>query len=200
MPSDLLNEKKMIKYFALVFATLSKAITYKQGAGTVFSLGIATVVTSIENVYRWEYFGISYSYLLLMVALVMIDFVTGAIASRHEAKGVKGWFISEKITYTVYKFISIFLLLWLANEIYMMLESNYNESDSGFWTSIYGGSMSTLGIARTTAFTLICGREYISIGENIQRRFGKKYYAFTLFEKIFDVIEMRFIKKLEKKC
>src|SRR5699024_11978084 len=164
----------MIKYFALVFATLSKAITYKQGAGTVFSLGMATAITSIENIYRWEYFGISYSYLLLMVALVMFDFITGAIASRHEAKGANGWFISEKITYTVYKFVSIFLLLWLANEMYMMLESNYNESDSSFWTSIYGGSMSTLGIARTTAFTLFWGGDYKNMGENMDGGLGRR--------------------------
>lgn len=188
----------MIKYIALIFATLSKSFAYKQGSATVFSFVVATAVTGVENIYNWEYFGINYTFLLLMVALVMFDFITGAIASRHEAGGVRGWFLSEKITYTVYKFVSILLLLWLANELYRMIESSYSESDSAFWTSVYGSSMSTLGVVRTTAFTLICGREYISIGENIERRFGKKYYAFTIFEKIFDIIEMKFIKRLEK--
>lgn len=190
----------MFTYITLLFAALKKAFLYKNGSAAVLSLSLSTVISGFEKVYDFDFLGISFTFIMLAVALIMLDFVTGALASRHEEKNKEGWFKSKKVSYTIYKFLSIMLLLWLAQELHDLSVDNFERSEGGYWKAIYGGAASTVSIVRTCVFTLICGREYVSIGENIEQRFGKKYYAFTLFEKIFDVIELKFIKKIEKEC
>ena len=39
-------------------------------------------------------------------------------------------------------------------------------------------------------------REYISIGENIKREYGKMPYIFTLAEKLFDFLQGKFFQKI----
>lgn len=189
--------EEMITYISTLFACFSKAITYKKGSALLASFGSAIMLTSAENIWQMEFFGISYSFLMLAVGLIMLDFLTGAIASRYEMNNADGWFQSEKITLTVYKFLSIFLLLWIASELHKVTLNAMNNTDKAFWKAIYGSALSTVSLARTTVFALICGREYISLGENIYRRFGKKFYCFVIFEKLFDVLEGKFIKKIE---
>lgn len=190
-------KEKMIGYITLLFSCLTKAITYKNGSALAASFGTAIMLTGAENIWKAEFFGFSYSFLILAVALIMVDFVTGALASRHEQQNKDGWFNSEKISLTVYKFLSLFLLLWISNELYNITFNSLVKTDSNFWEAMYGSTLSTIALARTTVFTLICGREYISIGENIARRFGKKFYCFVIFEKLLDIVELKFIKKIE---
>ena len=45
---------------------------------------------------------------------------------------------------------------------------------------------------------LLSLREYVSIGENLERKYNKKPYLFSLADKIFKLLESDFLNKLKK--
>lgn len=114
----------------------------------------------------------------LTAGFIVIDFIVGIIASKHEGSKIQ----SSKWGVTIAKFFGLFLYSCLAAIIILLLASNYF-----ILTMIYAPIILTLL------------KEYVSIGENFERRFGKKAYMFTVIDKVFDILEMKFFKTLEEK-
>ena len=182
-------------YIKIISGVFYKYLVFKSGSSLMFYLAL------LEKILGLEFFGINITFLLLSFILTFADFLLGIIASKHEMEqsgrkltaGIK----SSPIQFTIFKFISLLLLLWLSEEVYRRF-NQYSFIDYG---SFLNGAIKTgttiLQISRTIMFFLICGREYISIGENIERRFNKKLYMFSIFEKLFDLIELKFIRKIE---
>ena len=57
---------------------------------------------------------------------------------------------------------------------------------------------SSFDVIAVVPVLLLTFREYISIGEDIEILTGRKYYLFTLAERIFEIFEFKFLKKLDK--
>jgi hypothetical protein len=81
------------------------------------------------------------------------------------------------------------LFFWILWEIKKIVSVQDN------WMYIQGEHFVTF--IRNFVFIILVLREYISIGENIEKRFGSKPYIFSLAEKLFDIIERKVIKKIE---
>ena len=109
---------------------------------------------------------------------IMLDLITGIIASRHEGEKIS----SKKWGTTVSKFFGLYLYLLIACILVLIVPVN---------TLTYA---LILGPIVLTIF-----KEFISIGENFNRRFGKQAYIFSVFNKIFDIFEKLFFKTLNKK-
>lgn len=122
---------------------------------------------------------IVYGSLIALTGLFIIaDFITGIIASRHEGGRIQ----SSKWGVTIGKVVGLFLYSCLASVVILLLSNSYIVL-----TMVFGPVILTLL------------KEYISIGENFERRFGKKAYMFTIVDKMFDILEMRFFKTLQEK-
>lgn len=171
-------------------------LVYKKGAVLVSSLSLATLINifSKELQIPDSFFGISLGLICVLSALIMLDNFTGIVASRHEGNRIE----SGKLFYTFLKFLTAFLFFWLLDEIQSKLHIKVSFSD-GYLQTFYKGIKESLEIVTYTIFILLSLREWISIGENIERRFGKKFYLFQIIEKIFDVVESKFIRWLETK-
>jgi len=164
-------------YIKAVGSFLSKLFTYKSGALVVSSTGIAAVIEFIAN---GRIMGVSVTFLLLISALYVWDFVTGVAASRSEGNSVQ----SNKISYTIGKFMALGFWVWLSYQIQLML----GKSE---WIQFLVSGIATFPLV------LMGLREFVSIGENIERRHGTKPYIFRLVEKIFDGIESLLLKRIE---
>jgi hypothetical protein len=85
-------------------------------------------------------------------------------------------------TFTIFKFISLYLWLVLSHSVYEMAVEN------GFVTRATGtieaaGFHTLIRIFSVVPIILFGFREFISIGENIKAIYGKAPYLFTLGEK-----------------
>jgi len=109
---------------------------------------------------------------------VFIDFVTGIIASRYEGESIQ----SLKWGRTIGKLLGLILYAVIGIVFLLLLPDNFLVK-----VVVFG----------IVLLTLI--NEYISIGENLERRLGKKFYIFTLLDKVFDLLENRFFKLIEKR-
>lgn len=122
---------------------------------------------------------IIYAILISLTGLFIVaDFVTGIIASKHEGGRIQ----SSKWGVTIGKVVGLFLYSCLASIVILLLSNSYVVL-----TMVFGPVILTLL------------KEYISIGENFERRFGKKAYMFTIVDRMFDILEMKFFKNLENK-
>lgn len=179
-------------YFSPMLNLVSKTVTYKNGAQA--ALLVSIMVESIASFLGTSFLGVSTSFLLLISVMFIIDFITGSLASNHEYKeAIKNGnleeakvkkFQSKKVNFTFFKFIMLFLWIWLASSI----------QDKIIGISYLNTLYEVIAIV---PLVLVVLREYISVGENFERRFGSKPYIFTLVEKIFEAIQFKFIKKIE---
>lgn len=183
-----------MKIFFSPFTTLfAKSVLYKNGILIPVSTFISVGLEVMTNVLNTNFLGVSTSFLILISFMFVFDFWTGVRASsfeqgkaieagnEEEAKDKK--FNSSKITFTFFKFIMLFLWIWLADSM--------GEKVEAF--PIFN---TTYAIITTVPLILVTLREYISIGENIERKYGKKPYIFILVEKIFDALQLKFINKI----
>jgi hypothetical protein len=168
----------LIKY---LFSSFTNAIDYKHGALTVMSIPIAL---TIEFIFNGSFLGISVTFMLLMTLLIIGDFFTGIIAAKHLGEEIR----SDKLSYTFYKAFSYVIFFWILQDIDKMIVRNEG------W--IYTQGEFTNAVIRNFIFVILILREFISIGENLQKRFGTKPYIFVLANKITDIIENKFIKKI----
>jgi hypothetical protein len=167
----------------LLFATtIIPAFCYKHGALILMSLPISML---IEFIYNGSFLGISITIGILFVSLITTDFFTGVIAARYN----KEEFESTKVAFTFYKIFMYFAFFWMLFEFNKLLTMNDG------W--VYDQGEYFISFVRSFIFIILVFREYISIGENIQKRFGKKPYIFNLAEKIADIIERTLLKKIE---
>jgi len=156
---------------------ITKMVTYKSGSLVVSSAWIAAF---IECLTVGKFLGVSKVFLLLITVLYLVDFLTGVAASRSEGEKVK----SKKITYTIVKFMAVAFWIVLAHQIQCMI------GDTG-WLQWLASAVSTIPLV------LITLREFISIGENIERKYGRKPYTFQLVEKLFEGVENLLMKRIE---
>lgn len=168
----------LVKY---LFASFQNAVDYRHGTLTVLSAPIALL---IEFIFNGSFLGISVTFMLLMTLLIIGDFVTGVIAAKHVGEKIR----SDKISYTFYKAFSYVIFFWILQDIDKMITRNEG------W--IYTQGEFTNSVIRNFIFIILILREFISIGENLQKRFGTKPYIFVLANKITDLIENKFIKKI----
>lgn len=186
--------KKMIEHYTPLFTNikimfgLSKGNTLV-GASTILSV-ITTLITYILNE---SFLGVSVLLLVVVAGLIMVDQFLGTAASAHKAKkalleaNIEKYeeykFKSTKIMYTVFKFMSIYLWLLLS----------FSASTHAEGLAILEPTIAAISLVPIFLFGL---REYVSIGESLQVLFGKKPYLFTLADKIFDTLQLKFFKKL----
>lgn len=178
-------------YFSPFIKIISNAIAYKNGILLYTSLFLTTINEIMIRLFDIEFLGKPISLLLLISILFICDFIIGSAASSYEARQTDDEkikedkkFKSSKITFTFFKFIMLFLWIWLEDTISKKL----TKIESLFY--IYS-------IVRNFPIILIALREYVSIGENIERLYNKKPYMFTLADKIFELLEFNFLKKLK---
>lgn len=152
-----------------------KMMDYKTGAALM-----ALVVNIVAYVKNESILGVSATFLMLIVILMIVDWFTGIKASRHEGKA----FESNKVVPTIIKFLTLFLWLWLSRE----MTSAYDEIPIADMT---------ISFISTFVLILVTLREYVSIGENLERTYGSKHYIFHLVDDIFGMFEKTFKKKIK---
>jgi len=186
--------KKMIEHYSPLFTSikimfgLSKSNTLV-GTSTLLSI-ITTLITYVLNE---SFLGVSVLLLVVISCLILVDQVLGTSASSHQAKEalLKGdkekyenyKFKSSKIMYTIFKFMSIYLWLLLS----------FSASTHVKGVEFFEPIINTLALVPIFLFGL---REYVSIGESLEVLFGKKPYLFTLANRIFELLQLKFFKKL----
>lgn len=181
----------MIVYIqGLISATL-KAFYYKKGSLLLVSILPALAIEMVNL--NTGFFGISLGFIILFIVLIIADFITGIIASRYNGSKIE----SSKITFTFFKIFMYILCFWILHQINNEIQLNKSKNNTSVLNFLYDYSENIIGFLRNFIFTLVSMREYISIGENLEKRYNKKIYVFSLFEKIFDIIELKFFKKLE---
>jgi len=170
---------------------------YKKGSMAFSSIILGTFISASAFNFSIEdyYFGISTSLILLLSVLIMLDSFSGIIASRHEGEKVQ----SGKLMFTFYKFLMSFFFFWLLNEMQEKLNIKISHVKSNYLELFYKGTKEIIEIISYSVFILLTLREWLSIGENIERRYNKKFYLFEIVEKIFDIVENKLIKWLENK-
>jgi len=110
---------------------------------------------------------------LIINGFMAVDFITGIVASRTKGKGITslqwGATISKSFSVFLYMVLSVFLILAMPESYIVM-------------TIVF------------CPLILVLLKEYISIGENLYKIYGKKSYIFNVMDKLFDLIELRFFR------
>ena len=171
---------------------LISSITYKNGSLVAFSI---PTTFGIELIIRNEsFFGIGLGFCMLLCVLIAADFISGIWAAKVNKVEIE----SKLLAKTFYKCLMIFLFFWILYEI--DVELTQKAGSSGKVTNfIVTHAAGFLSYVRTFVFILITLREWLSIGENSYKMFNKKFYIFSLVEKLFEIIERKFLKKVEEK-
>ena len=170
----------MVNITMNLFKSIGNALDYKRGSLILLSAPFALL---IEFIFNGSFLGISITFLLLMTVLIIGDFWTGIWAAKHAKEQI----VSSKLSFTFYKAFSYVIFFWILVDIDKMLIGNEG------W--VFEQGTFTNAIIRNFIFIILILREFISIGENIERRFGRKPYIFVLANKITEIVETQFIKR-----
>jgi hypothetical protein len=165
----------------IIDSVLLTSFTYKKGALIILSFPISLLLDFLIN---GEFLGVGMMFIMFFFLLIIVDFFTGIIAARYNGEEIE----SSKIAYTFYKiffYVSFFTMTHLIKK--ELIRQTY-------W--IYDQFIHGLNVITLTVLILLVLREYISIGENIHKRFKKKPEIFKLVDKVADTIEKRLIKKI----
>lgn len=162
--------------------SIGNAWEYKSHSLAFFSGFMALFMDWFLN---GSFLGINISFLTLFFLLVIADLFTGVQAAKYKKEEI----VSGKLSYTFHKLLMYLFFFWLVSEIFDLL-TEYNGIGKE-------QSLVVLSIIQYFVFILLSLREYISIGENIEKRFGKKPKIFNIAEKIADLIELKIMKKIE---
>jgi len=168
------------KIFEIV---LFNALTYKKGTLFIFAIPFSLI---IDFIYNGSFLGIGILYIILFGGLIVADFTTGIIASRHLKQEIS----STKMSYTFWKILFYVLFFFIMYNLKKDLEKQ------DYW--IYDHVKDLINIFSLTIFTILVLREYVSIGENIHKTFGKKPEIFTLVDRIANTIEDNLIRKISE--
>lgn len=159
---------------------IGNAFDYKSGSLILLSTPFAFL---IDFIFNGCFLGISVSFLLLMTILLIADFATGIWAAKHDKEKME----ESKLSFTFYKAFSYVIFFWILVDIDKMLIGNEG------W--VYQQGVVTNAVIRNFIFIILILREFISIGENIEKRFGRKPYIFVLANKITEIVEKQLIKR-----
>lgn len=115
----------------------------------------------------------------LSTMFIIADLIVGIIAARHKGEKI----VSDKWGTTIGKFLGVMMYSVLAVLLLVSMDNSFV-----LYTVLY------------TPLVLSALKEYISIGNNLEKRFdGKKPYIFSLVDKIFELLEFKFFNTLERK-
>lgn len=118
-----------------------------------------------------------FTFSFLTGVFIIADLITGIRAARSIGDTIK----ADKWGITVGKMFGLILYCSLASLILLLVSSNYFVS-----TMVIG----------PVILTII--KEYLSVGENIEKTSGKALYMFSVVHKIFDVLESRFFASVDR--
>jgi len=185
---------RMIEHYTPLLTNIKIMFGLSKGSNLVgVSTSLSLVTTLISYILNESFLGVSVTLLVVISALIIVDQALGTTASAHKAeealleanidKYEEHKFKSSKIMYTIFKFISIYLWLLLS-----FTASQHVEGLLYLEEIIHA-----LSLVPIFLFGL---REYVSIGESLEVLFGKKPYLFTLANRIFQILQLKFFKKL----
>jgi len=161
-------------YLSALFATSKKSyIVFSFASSLSFAYIMEKVYKSIDAHDTMLSLSALFVIVFIIHVFMWIDFVTGVTASKKKGNVIT----SEKWGMTVSKCFGVFLYMIFSVFIMLMMPDNY------IVLSIVFGP-----------FTLTLLKEYISIGENLSVIYGSKSYMFTVVDKLFDLMELRFFK------
>lgn len=191
---------------------LKRVFTYQNGALIPVSLVLSTIANrTIDNITPWiqvveAFRGIFTDHIIkdlvicfliflvgmgMYIAVFVFDFITGMLASRKEhlisTGTTTGYVKSDKLWSSVWKFFAVIVIssiLTLFSAILVIINQDILHQ---------GGRLLTIFF-----FFMVISFDLHSIGENQERRFGKKPEFYknldAFFEKIGDLLMLR-IKK-----
>lgn len=188
--------KDMIEYYTPLLTSIRTMLGFKSNSLFGASIASAISIEAIRNFLHQPFLGVSVGVLSMVALFIIIDWLIGSAASNKLAAIAKKEnnkenfekyrLKSSKITFTIFKFISLYLWLVLAHSVHRV------ALRADFMPEI-------LNIISIIPILLFGFREYISIGEGIEILFGKKPYLFILGEKIFDIFQFKFLSRLKGK-
>jgi hypothetical protein len=189
MQASLYSLKALLAYFKTKFVV--NGLFYKHGALTTVSVGSATTLSFIN--FHDNYFGLSLMLILIYCLFVFFDSITGIFASKYEGGKIE----SGKLMFTFYKLLFSFFFFWLLDSLNVKIDEKMASLDGSFMMYFFRGCKEGISVVTYSVFTLLALREWLSIGENIEKRFNKKLYLFSIVEKIFDIIEKKLLRWLD---
>jgi hypothetical protein len=198
--------KDMLICYTPLMATAKSMVGYKTNHFLGGSLISAVSIEAIAVFLRLDFLGVTVGMIVTVGFFILMDWWTGSAASHtkaitarnngDEAEYQKNRIKSTKVTFTIFKFISLYLWLVLSHNVYeMAVENGFVIRASG--TIQAAGFHTVLRIFAVVPIILFGFREFISIGENIKDMYGKTPYLFTLGEKIFETLQFNFLTKLK---
>lgn len=157
--------------------------TFSNKAILLISLGLTPIITTLTGFLKVKFLGFTVGILMFLSLLILLDFISGIIASKYEKKILT----SSKGLRSVHKFISYFMFVCFISLLQGQLDDNGHSLGIFFISQI-----------RIVIFLQISLWEWHSIGENYERRFGYKPKIFKLLDKLGDILEKRIAKKIEE--
>lgn len=196
----------ILTYYTPLLTTFKSMAGYKTSDFVGGSVLSAVSLEAISVFLKLDFLGVTVGMLVTVGFFIIMDWWTGSAASQSIAtiafnkgdeEGYQKYRIkSFKVTFTIFKFISLYLWLVLSHNVYeiavengFVIRATSTVQAAGFHT--------VLRIFAIVPIILFGFREFVSIGENIHVIYGKKPYLFTLGEKIFEVLQFNFLTKLK---
>lgn len=183
----------MIEHYTPLITSIKTMFGYKTTSLIGVSLVTSITIEGIVGVLDSSFLGVPVILTAIVSLFILLDWAFGTAASRKIAEKAKKdgdnklyeekKFKSTKIIHTFFKFISLFLWLLLSFAV------NKHLLNVKFLASFFD-------IITVIPVLLFGFREFISIGEDLESLYGTKYYLFELGEKIFDVLQLKFLKKI----
>jgi hypothetical protein len=172
-------KQTQIEIFQNIFL---KTVVIKNETFILVSTIISLTVSMVDYLVKTTFLNTSLLILIIVGFMFLIDWFFGIMAAKKETdyKGIE----SIKTSYTIIKFIVFFMWIILS----FIIEDKYKEVS---WLSYIVSSIVTFPLI------LILLREFVSIGENIEKIYKKKPYIFYLVDKVFDIIENLFFSRLK---
>lgn len=150
-------------------------------AQAMITSAVATALTLITtHLTDKDLFGVSLIFVTVVCAFMFIDWCLGvwtSVVVQSER------FESNKIGYTVMKFFTFFAFLFFIK----VAKDEWSE----------GWANDMFLIIQTFVLILIGLREFVSVGEKMEKIWGDKPYLFKLVDDLFAGLEKLFKKKID---
>lgn len=157
---------------------LTEVISKMTQTSSMLLSGAITAALAVSSI---DLFGVSMGFIVIVCVFMSVDWGLGVSASVCADKQK---FESKKVTYTILKFATFFMWLYFINQAKKEYADNSILSE-------------TVLIIQVFVLILIGLREFVSIGENIERIWGDKPYIFKLVDMVFESLERVFKKKID---
>ncbi len=181
------------------FSLIKKAFSYQSGALAIIATPLSIAWNELFSLVFNNTQGrdlalpflISGTLLTAYFIVSIFDFYTGLMASRKEHikefGTARGYIKSDKLWSSIWKFFAVILIGFLLL-IFCII-----------FIAIENGLMSSLFLYGITFFYIVIMLFDIhSIGENQERRFGKKPHIFLFLEEVSKAVRRAFIRRIEK--